>query len=79
MATTSLKYWGNSVAIRIPKSVLEATNMQVGDEIDFVIKKNKIELVLSHEVTLDSLLSQIEEDAKREEFDWGKRRGKEQW
>lgn len=77
---TKVKKWGNSYAIRLPKSItdelmiLEDSPMTVEKEGDKIILKK-----LSKEEELEELLSQITPENKHEEVDWGPPRGNEFW
>ena len=73
--------WGNSLAVRIPKHIAQALNLQPNDAIEFSVVDGKavIEPVCSpHEFTLDELLSQITEPSQQE-VDWGKPEGEKIW
>lgn len=73
--------WGNSLAVRIPKHIVQALNLQANDAIEFSVVDGKavIEPVrLLPEFTLDELLEQVTE-APEPEVDWGKSIGEEAW
>lgn len=65
--TTTLSRWGNSVAVRVPKSVLDATGLSLGDELQveamcagvFMVKSSKAphRRVKPESVTFSSLFS----------------------
>lgn len=44
MAATTLKKWGNSAGILIPKAVLGNMGWKLGDELNFSLKGSKLEL-----------------------------------
>ena len=51
--------WGNSLAVRIPKHIVEALNLQVNDALEFTVKDGKAVLEpipALPEFTLDELL-----------------------
>ena len=77
---TVIQKWGNSLAIRIPKSFAKQTNISNGTEVDLSIKKNK--LVISsvqrdNEYDLDYFLAKIDDSNIHSEVDFGKPVGKE--
>ena len=77
---TIIQKWGNSLAIRIPRSFAKQTNISNGTEVDLSIKKNK--LVISpvqknNEYDLDSFLAKIDNSNIHSEVDFGEPVGKE--
>jgi len=72
--------WGNSQAVRIPKTVLEQAHLGEGEEIEIRVEAGRITLEpLNSELTLDSLVAQITPENQHHELDWGKPVGKEVW
>lgn len=72
--------WGNSVAIRVPKTVLERSGMREGDMVEFVAKKGAIlAKAVKAEPTLDELVARITPGNKHEEVNWGPPMGREVW
>jgi antitoxin MazE len=50
--------WGNSLAVRLPKSVVEALKLQAGDSIEIVVagtRRFEVARASSREVALDRL------------------------
>lgn len=78
---TRVHKWGNSLALRIPKSF--ATEVGLGSEssIDLSVINGKlvIEPVLEPEVTLEQLLEQVTEDNLHDEVSTGPAVGSEAW
>lgn len=77
---TKISKWGNSVALRIPKSFAQQVNLQEGTPVDLKIEKDQ--LVISpqkQKPDLKSLLSEVNEDNLHEEIDFGEPEGKEVW
>ena len=35
--TATLKQWGNSTGVRIPKEAMERSNLKLGDEVEIII------------------------------------------
>ena len=73
--------WGNSLAVRIPKYVAEALNLQPNDAIEFTVADGKVTLAPVRDLpdfTLDELLEQVTEPTEPE-VDWGQPMGQETW
>ncbi|HYM08430.1 MAG TPA: AbrB/MazE/SpoVT family DNA-binding domain-containing protein [Terriglobales bacterium] len=72
--------WGNSQAVRIPKTVVEQARLQEGDELKIQVLGGRITIEpLSPKVTLQSLVAGITPKNRHPEQDWSKRVGKEVW
>lgn len=77
---TQIGKWGNSLAVRIPKYIIEQLKLEMADEIDCKVEDGKIvmELVKDEEdYTLEELLAMPLE--KEGEVDWGEPQGEEVW
>ena len=70
--------WGNSSAIRIPKSCLDQINMKNGDRIHFTMKKNEI-IIKKDTPHLQSMLQNISESNIHKEYNTGNPLGSEIW
>jgi antitoxin MazE len=75
--------WGNSTAVRLPKSVSEDLNLEAGVQLDLVIKDGGILLSLPAKPS-KQLLAEMLAEAKRlgpgfepDTVDWGPDRGSE--
>lgn len=82
MIRSNVKRWGNSPAIRIPATLMQALNLNIDDEvkIDLVEGKLVIEPVRNEAVfSLAELVEDITSDNQHELVDWGKPEGKETW
>jgi len=67
--------WGNSLAVRLPRAVLDQLGLQEGQEIEFVIKDGEVQIKPAHKrPTLKELVAEMEriglENAPPFE-DWG--------
>ena len=70
--------WGNSLAVRIPKTVAEEARVQEGDSIVIEALEGHIEVRRTEKVpTLEELVAQITPKNRYEETTWGPDRGKE--
>ena len=77
----SVKKWGNSAAVRIPAAVLEATQVQIDEEVDIREEAGRIviEPVREKKYKLDDLLKEITKDNIHEEIYFGLPEGREVW
>jgi antitoxin MazE len=72
--------WGNSQAVRIPKTVLEQAHMREGEELEIRVKEGRITIEpLNQKLTLEFLVAGITPENRYEEQDWGKPAGREIW
>jgi antitoxin MazE len=78
---TEAQKWGNSLAIRIPKTFARQIGLAVGSAVDLEIKSNKLIIVpLRRPVyKLRSLLAGVRKSNRHSEADWGKAVGQEVW
>ena len=82
MIHSNVKRWGNSPAIRIPATLMQALDLNIDDEIkiDLIEGKLVIEPVKKEPVfTLEELVEGISPDNLHELVDWGYPKGKETW
>jgi antitoxin MazE len=77
----SVKKWGNSAAVRIPAAVLEATHVQLDEEVDIREEAGRIviEPIREKKYKLEDLLKGVTKDNIHEEIDFGRPEGKEVW
>ena len=78
---SSIGQWGNSLAVRLPKHIVQALNLKANDRLQ--IKEEAGKIILEPipelpELSLDELLSQVTEEPEPE-IDWGKPEGEEVW
>ena len=78
---TKIKKWGNSLALRIPKSFALNAKLKQDELVDLSIDKEKIIITLidEKEYSLDELLKGISESNLHGEIDTGAPVGKEIW
>ena len=76
---TKIKKWGNSLALRIPKSYAKAANLNEDSEVKLKLEDNKIVVLKKKKTTynLKDLLAGISKENIHEEVDFGKPEGKE--
>ncbi len=73
--------WGNSLAIRIPRSVAEQAHVTEGTSINFSVEGNSIVITPQKrkKYTLDELLEDMTPDKFHPEFETGNAVGNEDW
>lgn len=73
--------WGNSLAVRIPKSVAEECGIEADSPVDIVRENNLIIIrpVQKKRFLLDSLLASVTEDNIHSEVPTGMPVGREIW
>ena len=78
---TKITKWGNSLALRIPKSFALNANLKQNDVVDLSIEKEKIIItpIYEKEYSLKELLDKVTESNLHGEFDTGEPVGKEIW
>ena len=76
---TTIQKWGNSLALRIPKSFASETQLDNGTEVNLTIKNNQliIEPISKEKYDLDSFLYEISDSNIHKEVDFGEPQGKE--
>jgi len=75
-----IQKWGNSLALRIPKSFALETKIEQGSTVEVALEKGQITLKpVKDKITLESLLANITKENLHAEIDFGKPEGKEVW
>jgi len=79
--STKIQKWGNSLAVRLPKSVIEETNLEEGSSVGIIRELNQI--IIKHippkKQTLTELVRKISPSNKHGEESWGIPTGNEIW
>jgi antitoxin MazE len=78
---TRIQRWGNSLALRIPKSFAVEAGIEEDSPVELSLEKGKLIIVSPQrpKFTLKQLLSQIDEDKLHPEIETGPPVGKEVW
>ncbi len=78
---TRVKRWGNSLALRIPKTLASEAGIQEETLIELVLEDGRLTIVPIPEtpLALAELLDRITEDNRHEEVDTGPAQGVEVW
>lgn len=73
--------WGNSLALRIPKSFAVETELDPGSEVDLTLEEGRLVItpLPEPEVSLEELLAQITPQNLHAEVDFGGAVGRESW
>lgn len=78
MIQAVIQKWGNSQALRLPRAVLNAANMQENDAVSIEVQEDLITLrKLPRRKTLDGLFARYSGDYRPVEFDYGAEVGPE--
>jgi antitoxin MazE len=78
---STVKKWGNSAAVRIPASVMQATHLDLDEEVDVREEAGRIviEPVRRKTYELGKLLKGITAKNRHKAVDFGTAMGKEVW
>jgi len=81
MATmTRIARWGNSLGLRLPKSVAREARVGEGDTVDISVKSGAIVIRPSRPTySLEQLVAKITPRNRHDESDWGTPVGHEAW
>jgi len=73
----SIGKWGNSLAVRIPKGILDQVHLHLKDSVKISVREGAIVIEPKEQkLTLNDLLEDYEPS---EAVDWGEAQGKEAW
>jgi len=77
---TQIARWGNSLGLRLPKSVALEAQVDEGDTVDVSVKNGAIVIRQSRPTySLDQLVARITPQNRHDESDWGPAVGHEVW
>lgn len=78
---TKIQRWGNSLGVRIPKSVAQDAQVTEGSLVEMRVEDGRLVIapVKKPECDLADLLSRVTSENLHGEADWGPRRGREAW
>ena len=78
---TRVQMWGNSLALRIPKSFASEVNLEPGSEVELTLVDGKLVILPSvrSDFSLDELLVGVTDSNLNGEFDTGTAAGNEAW
>ncbi|ALS98838.1 AbrB/MazE/SpoVT family DNA-binding domain-containing protein [Lacimicrobium alkaliphilum] len=64
--TASIAKWGNSAALRLPKNILDALSLNIGDKVN-IVQKGGCVVIEPCKPSLDELLAQVTPENRHEE------------
>ena len=77
---TSLARWGTSLAVRIPKAIVEAAELKPGDELEIELQDRSIVIqAAASKPTLRQLIDGITPENCHPATNWGQAVGNEAW
>jgi antitoxin MazE len=78
---TELARWGHSLAVRIPKPVVESARLREGDPLTLSVGRDGTIAIkpARRKYTIEDLVGKITSRNRHGEADWGKPLGKELW
>ncbi|MEX0918488.1 MAG: AbrB/MazE/SpoVT family DNA-binding domain-containing protein [Candidatus Paceibacterota bacterium] len=77
---TKIQKWGNSLGVRLPKSIAEQKSLREGLGVSVVLKNNQIVIEpTAEEFSLESMLAEINTNNLHDETNWSETRGNEVW
>lgn len=75
---TTIQKWGNSQAIRLPKSILEMVKLHENDKVEIKVQDGNLVIVpIKKHKTLEERIAGYKGDYTCSEWDTGKSTGKE--
>lgn len=78
--TTQIAKWGNSLGLRLPKSVAQEARVDEGDKVDVSVRNGAIVIRPSRRTySLGELVSKVTTKNRHSETDWAKPVGREAW
>jgi len=75
MINSTIKKWGNSLAVRIPTAYADELGFDENANVSLEISDDR--LIIRREDTLDDMLAQINDENKHTLADFGEPRGRE--
>ena len=74
--SVTLRKWGNSVGVRLPKPMLEQLGLKEGNDVDIAVEGNRLVLKRKRE-TLAELLARCTPENRHDPIDFGPPVGRE--
>ncbi len=78
---SQLAKWGNSLAVRLPRQIVETARLQEGDPLNLSVGKDGAVVMrpTRRKYRLEELVSRITPRNRHDETDWGGPVGEEIW
>jgi len=78
--TTQVSKWGNSLGLRLPKSIAREAQLDEGDTVDMSVRNGAIVIRPSRPTySLEELVAKITPRNRHDEIDWAAPLGHEAW
>ena len=78
--TATVQKWGNSLALRLPKSIAQELKVIDGDAVELRVRGDSLQVKPARrKYRLSELVAKMDKGNLHSETDWGKRVGKEVW
>lgn len=77
----TVQRWGNSLALRIPKSVAQDVDLHQGSVVELAVVEGEmlVKPKKQRKLSLSRLLKGISQENIHSEYEWGHAKGKEAW
>lgn len=80
MSQLAIAKWGNSLAVRLPRHVVQDAKLTEGQPVELSVRDGVVVVTpVRKKFKLDELLAQASEQNRQAEVDWGEARGDEAW
>ena len=76
---TKIQKWGNSLGVRLPKSITEQKALQEGTGVTVLLQNDQIVIEPEKEASLGQLLASVTPANLHTETDWQSPQGQEVW
>jgi antitoxin MazE len=77
---TKIQKWGNSLGVRLPKSITEQKDLREGHGVSVELRNGQIVIEkIDDDISLELLLQGISKENVHGETDWSTPRGNEIW
>ncbi len=78
---TTIRKWGNSLALRIPKNLAEDVQIKEGSSVQLSVRKGRLVVtpLNGKEYSLEELVADIKPSNLHEEQEFGAHTGREVW
>ncbi|MFB6212420.1 MAG: AbrB/MazE/SpoVT family DNA-binding domain-containing protein [Candidatus Magasanikbacteria bacterium] len=79
--STKIKKWGNSLAVRVPKKIVDRLNLRENSPVHLEMRDGELKIKPreSRNYTLEELVNEIDENNLHDSIDTTKTVGKEVW
>lgn len=76
-----LAKWGNSLAVRLPRQIIETARLREGDPLNLSVSKDGAVIIrpTRQKYRLEDLVAEITPGNRHDETDWGQPVGNEIW